>query len=143
MKKNALLLFFVFFSSLAFAQKLNTSITYFTEKSLSVSFFEQKFLSPEFRIHGGVSDDLAFSFHLKHYIIRPKDENKASFYMGAGLKFMSNHTDLSIPLGINYQIIPSNRRFNLVVEMVTLTDTSLSDFDSFEFIPNLGFRYYL
>lgn len=143
MKKNILFLIFLFSSSLLFSQELKTSISYFTEQSIAASFFNQKALSPEIRIHGGVSDDFAMSFHLKHYIIRPKDENKASFYVGAGLKCMRNQTDLSIPIGINYQIIPSNRRFNLVVEMVTLTDAALNDLSSSDFIPNLGFRYYL
>ena len=135
MKKGIILIFITVFCLKVYSQEQKTSLSFFTEQSVAVSFWENNNLSPDIRLHRSKLESLDFSFHIKHYFSKMNDECNFAFYLGGGIKH-EEEINLSIPVGIKYRVIPSNKNFNLITELVTVTD-----FDKVEFIPNLGVSY--
>ncbi len=135
MKKALFIIFMAVFCFDAFSQELKTSVSFFTEQSIGVSFLENKKFSPEVRLYRSNLESLDFSLHLKYYIRKIDEQQKTAFYVGGGIKHR-DELKLSIPVGIKYCVIPSNRNFRLITELITVTD-----FGTVEFIPNFGISY--
>lgn len=135
MKKAIISIFITVLCLKVYSQEQRTSLSFYTEQSIAVSFLESNNFSPEIRLNRSKLESLDFSIHIKHYFSKMNDERDFTFYLGGGIKY-KEEIKLSIPVGIKYRVIPSNKNFNLITELITVTDVH-----KVEFIPNLGLSY--